>query len=100
MNILMLQHASVEGPGRFEGYLTEDGHTFDVVHMDQGEVPPPLDGYDALWVLGGPMDVWQEDAHPWLAGEKIPDQGRGRGAGHAVSRPLSRSSVAGRGAGR
>jgi GMP synthase-like glutamine amidotransferase len=31
---------------------------------------PSLDGFDALWVMGGPMDVWQEDAHPWLRPEK------------------------------
>ena len=38
--------------------------------MDEGESPPPLDGFDALWVMGGPMDVWQEDQHPWLISEK------------------------------
>jgi GMP synthase-like glutamine amidotransferase len=29
-----------------------------------------LDGFDALWVLGGPMDVWEEAEHPWLKEEK------------------------------
>ena len=70
MHILVLQHAQVEHPGIFRGFLTEDGHTWDAVHLDQGETLPTLDGYDALWVMGGPMDVWQEPEYPWLAEEK------------------------------
>jgi len=70
MHILVLQHARVEHPGIFRSFLEEDGHSYDAVELDEGEALPSLDGYDALWVLGGPMDVWQEDAHPWLKEEK------------------------------
>lgn len=70
MRILVLQHARSEHPGIFRRFLTEDGHEWDAVQLDAGEEIPPLDGYGALWVMGGPMDVWEEDAHPWLKGEK------------------------------
>ena len=70
MNILVLQHMELEHPGVFRQFLAEDGHTWQPVHLDQGEAPPALDGFDALWVMGGPMDVWQEDQHPWLKEEK------------------------------
>ncbi|MEM7238954.1 MAG: type 1 glutamine amidotransferase [Pseudomonadota bacterium] len=70
MHILVLQHAACEHPGFFRSLLKEDGHSWTAVELDEGESPPPLDGFDALWVMGGPMDNWQEDAHPWLAGEK------------------------------
>lgn len=70
MKILVLQHARVEHPGRFREFLAEDGHEWTAVELDEGEAPPPLDGFDALWVMGGPQDVWQEDQHPWLAEEK------------------------------
>jgi len=70
MHILVLQHARVEHPGIFRDFLREDGHTWDAIELDEGEDLPALDGYDALWVMGGPMDVWQEDAHPWLVAEK------------------------------
>ncbi|KMW58381.1 GMP synthase [Candidatus Rhodobacter oscarellae] len=70
MHILVLQHARIEHPGIFRGFLAEDGHSWDAVELDEGEALPPLDGYDGLWVMGGPMDVWQEDAHPWLVAEK------------------------------
>lgn len=70
MKILVLQHEKVEHPGIFRTFLDEDGHSYDAVQLNAGEPLPDLDGYDALWVLGGPMDVWQEDAHPWLKAEK------------------------------
>ena len=70
MHILVLQHARVEHPGIFRNFLTRDGHSWDAVELDEGEGLPGLDGYDALWVMGGPMDVWQEDQHPWLKAEK------------------------------
>ena len=70
MKILVLQHADCEHPGFFRGLLEEDGHEWVPVELDAGETAPPLDGFDALWVMGGPMDTWQEDEHPWLVPEK------------------------------
>ena len=81
MKLLVLQHATVEHPGIFRDFLREDGHSYDAVELDQGEPLPSLDGYDGLWVMGGPMDVWQEDANPWLKDEKafIRDAVEGKG---------------------
>lgn len=70
MQILVLQHARVEHPGSFRAFIEEDGHDWVPVHLDEGEKLPALDGFDALWVMGGPMDVWQEQEHPWLRPEK------------------------------
>ena len=70
MKILVLQHADCEHPGFFRQLLAEDGHDWVPVQMDAGETPPSIDGFDGLWVMGGPMDTWQEDAHPWLKTEK------------------------------
>lgn len=70
MKLLVLQHHPAEHPGVFRRFLAEDGHEWEAVELDAGAPLPPLDGYDGLWVMGGPMDVWEEDEHPWLAGEK------------------------------
>lgn len=70
MRILVFQHIAAEHPGIFRDFLAADGIAWDAVELDEGEVIPPLDGYDALWVMGGPMDVWEEAAHPWLIAEK------------------------------
>ena len=70
MNILVLQHAEVEHPGSLRHLLAVDGHQWSAVRLDAGESLPDLDAFDALWVLGGPMDVWQEEQFPWLVAEK------------------------------
>lgn len=70
MHILVLQHAKVEHPGAFRKFLKEDNHTWVAVELDAGSSIPNLDQFDALWVLGGPMDVWEEDIYPWLVPEK------------------------------
>ncbi len=75
MRVLVFQHIGVEHPGIFREFLTADGGSWDAVELDAGEaIPsfagPVFDRYDALWVMGGPMDVWQEREHPWLVAEK------------------------------
>jgi GMP synthase-like glutamine amidotransferase len=70
MRILVFQHIAIEHPGIFRDFLRQDGIGWDAVELDAGERIPDLAGYDALMVMGGPMDVWQEAEHPWLAGEK------------------------------
>lgn len=68
--ILVFQHIAVEHPGIFRDFLRRDGVSWQAVELDAGEPIPDLSGVDALWVMGGPMDVWEEEEHPWLAPEK------------------------------
>lgn len=70
MRILVFQHIRIEHPGIFRDFFAADGVQWDAVELDEGEPIPPLDGYDALVVMGGPMDVWETDKHPWLIPEK------------------------------
>jgi GMP synthase-like glutamine amidotransferase len=69
MRILVFQHVDVEHPGVFRDFWNEAGIPWDAVELDAGEPIPPLEQYDLMVVMGGPMDVWQEDAHPWLKPE-------------------------------
>jgi GMP synthase-like glutamine amidotransferase len=68
--ILVFQHHPLEHPGSLRDFLAADGIRWDPVRLDAGAPIPPLEPYDALWVMGGPQDVWQEDRHPWLKTEK------------------------------
>ena len=70
MKLLVFQHIACEHPGSLRNYLTEDGVDWDAVELDEGEPIPDLEPYDALWVMGGPMDVWDVVQHPWLIEEK------------------------------
>ncbi len=70
MKILVFQHIATEHPGSFRDVMKAQGHTMHQVELDEGEAIPALDEYDVLLVMGGPMDVWEEDKFPWLKEEK------------------------------
>lgn len=70
MRILVFQHIAVEHPGSFREMMAADGIAWDTVALDEGAAIPCLEDYAALLVMGGPMDVWEEDRYPWLAAEK------------------------------
>ncbi|NQV47084.1 MAG: type 1 glutamine amidotransferase [Rhodospirillaceae bacterium] len=70
MRLLVFQHMDCEHPGILRQFLADDGIQWDPVELDAGEPIPPLEGYDALWVMGGPMDVWDVKEYPWLVPEK------------------------------
>ena len=67
---MVFQHIECEHPGSLREALLADGVDWTVVELDAGDAIPTLEDYDALWVMGGPMDVWDTDEHPWLAAEK------------------------------
>ena len=69
MRVLVLQHIACEHPGIFRDYMAEDDIEWQAVELDEGEPIPDLDGFDVLVSMGGPMDVWQTDEHPWIASE-------------------------------
>ena len=70
MRLLVFQHIDIEHPGILRKFLAADGVEWDAVHFYAGDAIPALEDYDALWVMGGPMDIWDVDEHPWLVPEK------------------------------
>jgi GMP synthase-like glutamine amidotransferase len=68
--VLVLQHLACEHPGTLRGLLGNAGMTLHTVELDEGDEIPDLDDFDLMVVMGGPMDVWEEDRHPWMAAEK------------------------------
>jgi GMP synthase-like glutamine amidotransferase len=69
-HILVLQHEVIEPLGVLEEFLCADDATWHVVEINEGETIPSLEPYDAMIVMGGPQDVWEEDLYPWLRDEK------------------------------
>ncbi len=70
MKLLVFQHIDCEHPGSLRQFLAQDGIGWDAVNLHRDEPIPKLQDYDALWVMGGPMDVWDVEEHPWLVAEK------------------------------
>jgi GMP synthase-like glutamine amidotransferase len=70
MRILVFQHVAVEHPGFFRQLWRENGDEWHTVELGAGEPIPDMSDFDLLVVMGGPMDVWQDDIYSWLAPEK------------------------------
>jgi GMP synthase-like glutamine amidotransferase len=70
MRVHWLQHADFEDLGCIAPWLQARGHAVAGTRLYAGETPPPLADFDALIVMGGPMNIYEYQRHPWLAGEK------------------------------
>jgi GMP synthase-like glutamine amidotransferase len=70
MRLLLIQHDPLDGPGTLTDWAAAQGHTVAICLICQGESLPPIDSFDLLVSLGGPMGAYEEDKHPWLTTEK------------------------------
>jgi GMP synthase-like glutamine amidotransferase len=66
--ISCFQHIDCEGPGTLADILRSKGAVIQILKTYRGEEIPEDLG-DALIVLGGPMGVYDEEEHPWMAQE-------------------------------
>ena len=62
---------SSQNPGIFRDFAESMNISFHEVDLHAGDQIPKLTHYDGLWVMGGSMNVWEEDKYPWLIDEKI-----------------------------
>ena len=65
-----LRHASFEQEGEIAAWAQERGHSLTHTDLWNGEALPELSSFDFLIVMGGPMNIYEDDKYPWLAGEK------------------------------
>lgn len=70
MKVHWLQHADFEDLGCIAPWLAARGDTVTHTRLYAGEAPPTADTFDFLIVMGGPMNIYEYDAHPWLKAEK------------------------------
>lgn len=70
MRLLALQHSPGEPPAAFEKHAAAAGDEMVVIRLFDGEAIPDLADFDALLTMGGPMDIWEIETHPWLVPEK------------------------------
>ena len=70
--LLIRKQVEQEGPGCIADLFSEDGWTVEVLDMSGRGAPLPhdLDGFGGIVILGGPMNVYQEDAYPFLKDEE------------------------------
>lgn len=70
MRIHTLQHVAFEGPGSIETWAKDHQASLSCSRMFAGDALPALTEFDWLLVVGGPMNIYQEEIYPWLRPEK------------------------------
>jgi len=70
MRIHYLQHVAFENLAAIEPWAKTGRHRLSVTRFHENDSLPPMDVFDWLIVLGGPMNVYEEDKYFWLTDEK------------------------------
>lgn len=68
--ILIVKHVSNEGPGLLRTYFEDRGWPMEIIDLSNGDVlPGSLDDIAAVVMLGGPMNVYEEEKYLFLKKE-------------------------------
>lgn len=70
MRFLCLQHVPFEGPAALADWAKSRGHSLHCHGLYETTELPPMEDFDGLFVMGGPMNIYEEAEYPWLTTEK------------------------------
>ncbi|HSB07740.1 MAG TPA: type 1 glutamine amidotransferase [Thermodesulfobacteriota bacterium] len=71
MNVLIVKHVEVEGPGLIEDCLKKGNFPHQLLSLESDVHFPKLDDLTHIVLLGGPMNVYEEDRYPFLKYEDL-----------------------------
>jgi GMP synthase (glutamine-hydrolysing) len=71
MTVLIIKHVEIEGPGLIEDCLKEEKIPYQILNLESGVHLPKPDDCAGIVILGGPMNVYEEDRYPFLREEDL-----------------------------
>lgn len=71
MRIHALQHVAFEGLGHIGQWAADRGHSVALTRLYAGDPLPRLAEVDRLVIMGGPMNIYEDDRYPWLPAERL-----------------------------
>ncbi len=71
MNVLIIKHIDVEGPGLIEHCLKQGKIPYRILNLKPSVRFPKLEDITHIVLLGGPMSVYEEDRYPFLRDEDL-----------------------------
>jgi GMP synthase-like glutamine amidotransferase len=71
MNVLIVKHIAIEGPGLIENCLSHEKIPYQILSLESNLHLPKLDNLTHIVILGGPMNVYEEDRYPFLKNEDL-----------------------------
>ncbi|WP_427162508.1 type 1 glutamine amidotransferase [Aliinostoc sp. HNIBRCY26] len=70
MKIHYLQHVPFETPASIENWASKHKHSLLATRFYAQDSLPPIEDFDWLVVMGGPMNIYEDEQYPWLTQEK------------------------------
>lgn len=70
MKIHYLQHVPFEGLGSIENWIYERNHQLTVTRVYEDADFPAMEDFDWLIIIGGPMNIYEDEQYPWLKDER------------------------------
>jgi GMP synthase-like glutamine amidotransferase len=71
MKLLALQHDDHDDAGSIIEWALTRNHSLKTIVLTNGESFPDILDFDILFIMGGTMNVHEEEKFPWIAEEKI-----------------------------
>lgn len=71
MRIHVLQHVPYESPGLITDWAKEKGFSVSFTRFYESEQFPSLEDIDLVVIMGGPMNIYENEKYPWLKTEKV-----------------------------
>lgn len=71
MNVLIIKHVDMEGPGLIEPCLKDGNIPYHILNLEKESVFPRVDDWSHIVLLGGPMNVYEENRYPFLRKEDL-----------------------------
>jgi GMP synthase-like glutamine amidotransferase len=65
-----MMNVPFEGPGYIIDWMERNGHSLQVWTLYENPSLPKVEDVDMLVVMGGPMNIYEEEKYPFLVGEK------------------------------
>lgn len=70
LRIHCLMHVPFEGPAAIGKWAEQKGYPLTLTRLYQNDTLPDMQSFDRLFVLGGPMNIYEERRYPFLGPEK------------------------------
>jgi GMP synthase-like glutamine amidotransferase len=71
MNVLIVKHIDIEGPGLVEYCLKQEKIPYQILNLSSRVHLPKPEEITHIVLLGGPMNVYEEDRYPFLREEDL-----------------------------
>jgi GMP synthase (glutamine-hydrolysing) len=71
MTVLIIKHIEIEGPGLIEDCFKGERIPYQILNLESGIHLPGPDDFKGVVILGGPMNVYEEDRYSFLREEYL-----------------------------